>query len=308
MRRKILFLLVMVGLLGIAAGAVKYFQSQGPKDGELHVESTPGTNVFLDNKLLGTSPIKDIKVATGEHTVRLEPVSAISSIAPWQDKIMIGANLRTYINATLSESELTSAVDILWLEKSIAKKPELSVLTNPDGATVSINDTTKGITPLTVSDLDTGEDTLTVSSPGFLSRSMKIKLTAGYKLIASLKLALTSAAPEASPTPTMEQVEALDPTAKGTPIKGPSPTKTSTPTKSITPTAAVPTKPYVVIKDTPTGFLRVRMEPTTSSTEAARVKPGEMYHLFDEQSSWYQISYDGTNKGWISSQYATKVE
>lgn len=304
MKRKMVFL---GGLLLFLAGTfflIKFFQSRTPNSGELQVESTPTVSVFVDNKLLGRTPVKE-KVSTGEHTIRLEPESASGASAPWQGKVIVGPNLRTYVNATLGESELSSAVDILWLEKSLSKKPEISVVTNPDGATVSINDTTKGVSPITLNDVESGEQTLTITSPGFLSRSMKIKLTVGYKLIATMKLALSAGGvPESTPTPTPTPDENTTPTKTPTPTRGPSPTRGGpTPTP-----AAIPETPYVTIKDTPTGFLRVRADASTSSAEVGRVKPGEMYHIEDEQNGWYQIIYEGTSKGWISGQYATKTE
>ena len=179
----------------------------------------------------------------------------------------------------------------------MAKKPELSVLTSPDGATILINDSSKGITPMTISDLESGEETLTIASPGFLTRTMKVRLTPGFKLIASFKLALSGAVPTPDVTPEVA--------LSGTP----SPTLKVTPTKSASSSAvADPKKPFVIIKDTPTGFLRVRVDATTSATEAARVKPGEKYHVVSEKSGWYEISYEATKDGWISGQYAEKIE
>lgn len=298
MKRKVLFLLGIFLLVIVIGGFIKLMGSRTPKEGELRVESTPIVSVFLDNKHLGRSPLKE-KIQTGEYTLRLVPESTIGELAPWQGKISIGANLLTYVNAVLSDSELSSAVDILWLEKSLAKKPELSVITNPDGATVVIDDTTRGVTPLTMQDIDAGEHSLTIASPGFLTRTMKIKLTTGFKLIANLKLALS--------TGVQPDTSTASAAATGTPI----PTVKPGTTVAVTPTTSAnadPQKPYVLIKDTPTGFLRVRMEPSTGATEAGRVNPGEKYHLFDEQTGWYQISYDDKNKGWISGQYADKVE
>lgn len=276
---------------------MKFISSRMPKEGELRVESSPTVSVFLDNKHLGRSPYKE-KVAAGEYTLRLVPETSTGSTATWQGKIIISPSLLTYVNAVLSDSELSSAIDILWLEKSIAKKPELSVLTNPDGATVLINDTSKGVTPTTISDLDSGEETLTIASPGFLTRTMKVRLTPGFKLIASLKLALSGVVP--TPEPTQDTTSSL---------ATPSPSLKVTPTKTASSSAtADPKKPYVIIKDTPTGFLRVRIEPSTSATEAARVNPGEKYHLVSEKSGWFQITYALSKDGWISGQYAEKIE
>lgn len=300
MKRKLLFLLGIFLLLIVIGGFIKLLSARTPKEGELRVESAPVVSVFLDNKHLGRSPLKE-KLKTGEYTLRLVPESATGELAPWQGKISVGANLLTYVNAVLSDSELSSAVDILWLEKSVAKKPELSVITNPDGATVVVDDTTRGVTPLTMQDIDVGEHSLTIASPGFLTRTMKIKLTSGFKLIASLKLALSTAGAQPEPASASAEIS-------GTPTPTTKPGVTKSPTPTGTAAKPDPQKPYALILDTPTGFLRVRMEPSTGATEAGRVNPGEKYHISDEKSGWYEISYDGTNDGWISGQYADKVE
>lgn len=289
MKRKIVFFIVLLGILLGVGGVVKLISSRTPKEGELRVETTPSVSMFLDNKHVGQTPYRE-KISSGEYTIRLVPESTTTTIAPWQGNVTVGSNLLTYVRATMSDSELSTAIDILWLEKSVANTPELSIITNPDGATVVVDDATKGITPLTVQDLEAGEHTLTVTSPGFLTRTMKIKLSQGYKLIASLKLALSAAD------------TSLDTEATDSAQLSPTPDDTE---ESVSDT---PKTPYITIDDTPVGFLRVRMEPTTQSTEAARVNPGDQYHVVDEESGWYQIEYDGENVGWVSGQYATKTE
>lgn len=293
MKRKVGFFLIVIVILLIIGGVIKLLVTRSPKEGELRVDASPNVSVFLDNKHLGRTPLRE-KVAAGEYTIRLVADSTTNEIAPWQSKISVGPNLLTFINAVLSDSELSSAVDVLWLEKSVVGKPELSILTNPDGASVVLDDVTRGITPLTISDVTAGDHSLTVTSPGFLTRTMKVKLTTGYKLIASMKLALSAAGGQP-----VESSPAAEAATTPTPSVKTGETATS---------SAAPQKPYVTIKDTPTGFLRVRMEPSTSATEAGRVNPGERYHLFNQQAGWYQISHDGTNKGWISAQYADKTE
>lgn len=290
MKRKIAFLLFFLGLVVLIVGGVKVLMGRSKADGELRVETTPTVSVFLDNTHLGRTPLRQ-EVAAGEYTLKLVSESPTDQIAPWQGNITIGPNLLTYVNSALSASELSSAVDILWLEKISGNRTELSVITNPDGATVLLNNETKGVTPVAIPDIAPGDYNLTVSSPGFLTRTMKIKVSPGHKLIASFKLAL---APGGS--------AAASPSA--TPGLSPTPTKAATSSA----TFADPPKPFVVIQDTPTGFLRVRTEPSTSATEAARVNPGEKYTYFDEENGWYQIKYDGTNEGWISGQYADAVK
>lgn len=289
MKRKLGFLVGVLIVVSFIVGGVR-FLGGGPKEGVLQVQSTPTASVFLDNKHVGRTPV-ETNAASGEHTIRLVPETTTQTTASWQGSITVSREILTYVNASLAESEFATAVETMWLEKITSKQAEVAVTTNPDGATVSLDGATKGITPISIPDVTVGEHSLAIASPGFLSRTVKIKTTAGYKLNAVVKLALSGETSEvASPSPT----------AQPTPVKADGGT-------------ADPTKPFVTIKDTPTGFLRVRMEPTTAATEAAQVKPGEKYTVFDSEedakgTTWYQIKYDGTSTGWISGQYATISE
>lgn len=291
MKQKLGFLLALGGILLVVVGGLKFFGGRGAKQGMLKVNSNPKAAIFLSNKSLGQTPYEE-KADSGDFSLKLVPESTITSFASWEGSIKVAPSLLTYVNATLSESEFTSAVDVLWLEKISSKVSEVSITTNPDGATIALDGEMKGITPLSLPNVSPGEHTLTLTSPGFVTRTVKLKTTAGYKVNGIVKLALS---------PGSETQPVATPTATTT--GGPTPTPTKATTSTIT-----PLKPYAVIKDTPTGFLRVRLEASTSSSEAARVKPGDKFHIEDEKTSWYQIKYDGKNTGWISGQYAEKVE
>lgn len=64
----------------------------------------------------------------------------------------------------------------------------------------------------------------------------------------------------------------------------------------------------VEILPTGLGWLRVRSEPGLSGEEVARVDVGNTYTLIDEESGWYQIELEDGETGWVSGQYAEKVE
>ena len=72
----------------------------------------------------------------------------------------------------------------------------------------------------------------------------------------------------------------------------------------------------IEILSTPTGFLRVRAQPSTLSEEVGKVEPGQTFPLLeqDEKTGWFKIEFseagDGepAQAGWISNQYAKKVE
>ncbi|MBI5614285.1 PEGA domain-containing protein [Candidatus Gottesmanbacteria bacterium] len=293
MKRKVIFLAILVLLFFFAILLVKYVIGRTPKQGVLKVQSVPQASVFLDNKHIGRTPYED-KVEEGQYTIKIVPDESIQSLAAWQANIRISPNTLTYVNRDLSDSELTSAGDVLWLEKISSKQSEISVTTIPDGSSLLLDTGGKSVTPILLQNITPGDHTLTVSSPGFLTRTLKIRTTGGYKLIATLQLALSATGPSeatsssqvVSPTPTLSQ---------GKQASGSGSVKD-------------PLRPYIVVKETPTGYLRVRMEPTTSATEAARVKPGDKFSILSSKTGWYQITFEEGKKGWVSGQYAEKVE
>jgi hypothetical protein len=299
MKRKVFFLFSLIGLVLLIVVLVRFLGNRAPKQGELRVDSQPVATIFLDNKNIGRTPYKD-KITAGTYTLKLVPETTTTQLTSWEGKVVVGINLLTYVNANLSESELTTAIDLVWLEKITSKQSELSVTTNPDGATVLVDDVSKGVTPLSLADIVSGDHSVSVTSVGFLTRSLKIKTTPGYRLIAILKLALSGASQVAEASPTAS----LSPSGKATPTPKAA-TKSASSSASLT---VDPPKPFVVIKDTPTGFLRVRVEPSTSASESGRVNPGEKYTIIKSETGWYQIKFDGISSGWISGQYTDKVE
>lgn len=296
--------IILVGLGAVLLGggiflATRLLLGREQEPAILKVTSSPASTIFLDTQHLGKTPYED-KVKSGEYTLKLIPESGTSA-SSWQTKIKLVPGVLTYVNRELGDQELTSAGEILTLEKISDKKTEIAVLSTPDSAQVSLDGVNRGTTPLLLQDIEAGDHELSVSAPGFLERGAKIKTTPSFKLVASFQLALSSlpATPSATPTPS--------PTGGPTPTGSPKPSPKVTPKPTVSPGVELP-RPYVKILDTPTNWLRVRMGPSKEATEAAKVNPGETYPFLGEQSGWYKIKYEGTKEGWISGQYAEKFE
>lgn len=289
-RKIILFIVLFAVVVGLFFG-VRFFLNRQKTQGKsgLQVKSDPPSSVFLDSRFLGRTPYED-RIEPGEYTLKLIPESTATTTASWQGKITLEANILTYINRLLGTSDLTSSGEIISLEKLSGKDTEVSIITNPDGAQIKIDNQDKGTAPILVRNIEPGEHDVLVFSPGFVSKSIKIKATVGFKLIASVQLAVsadgTTQDKEQTPTDT-----------------NPTP---STSAKAV-PKTSDPDKPYVVILDTPTGWLRVRNEPSTTASESGKVNPKEKYKLLEEQSGWYKIQMNGS-EGWISGKYAEKFE
>lgn len=62
----------------------------------------------------------------------------------------------------------------------------------------------------------------------------------------------------------------------------------------------------VQIKDTDTGFLRVRATDSGAAEEISRVSPGERYfQLNDDDQGWIQIRLNDGREGWVAKQYVS---
>ncbi len=152
---------------------------------------------------------------------------------------------------------------------SLEKGSGLVVITNPSQAEVSIDDQNKGETPLVLKDLTPGDHKVILDKVGYSSRTINLKTLAGYQLTVSAQLALSQALKVA--------------------------------------TSSATTSPQVVIKETGTGWLRVRANPSLGGQEIGKVNVGEKYSLLEENPSWVKIRLADGSQGWVAAQFVGKV-
>ncbi|MDO8576994.1 MAG: PEGA domain-containing protein [Candidatus Daviesbacteria bacterium] len=145
----------------------------------------------------------------------------------------------------------------------------LTVISSPSEAEVEIDGKSYGKTPVTVN-IDNGEHTILVSHSNYLKRSIRADLPVNFNLTVSVDLALSEA----------------------------DLSSTATPVITIT--------PEVVVKQTPTGFLRLRDKPNLNGKEIAQVKPGDTLILLEEQGSWDRVRLSNGIEGYVSSTYVEK--
>ena len=291
MRKFVLPVIALVLVLGVGGFIIKQKFLQ-PAQAGLQVSSNPTATIFLDDKEMGMTPNEWQNLKPGEVTLKLVPQSTATTYFPWETKIKLINGMVAVVNREFGETESASAGEVMTVEKIADKKSaSLAVISIPDSAVVTLNNETKGFTPVNLDGLTEGNFEVRVSANGYKERMIRVKLVNGHKLMVNVKLAEE----KKEETGETEEEEAE---VTGTP----------TPKAAVTPQTTPPPKPYVLIKDTPTGWLRVRIEPSTTATEAAKVNPGEMYSLLDEESGWYKIEYQEDEEGWISGQYAEKYE
>lgn len=279
--KKILIILLSLLFLGGIALAIFYFFPKKKTLAALQVISTPKATIFLDGRHLGKTPFLDDKIAAGEYSLKLIPMAEATVSSSWQTKIKLTPGVLTYIERIFGLGDIDSAGEILTLEPLKNKtEVEVAVLSTPDGATIKLDGQFQGVTPLILKDVTASDHEMILSLSGFKEQSFRFKSVLGFKLTASVQLAKVGE----------EKVE--EPVAS--------------PSAVLVPEG--PTGARVKILETPTGWLRVRLEPSLAATEAAKVKPQEIYPLLEEKSGWFKIRYSEGKEGWVSGQYSQKVE
>ena len=263
-------ILPLVALLGVIFLLVKFVPT---KKAAIKIESVPQATVFINGKEVGKTPYEKEKAKPGRLDIKLVP-EGINAL-PWEKELVLSPNTRLIMYKKFAENKEEETSKILYLQKSGDKeKASLILSSTPSNVSVSIDGQMRGFSPLNLEDVGSGEHKIVLSYPGYQSEEIIARTLAGYELVVEVKLAKGKQEETQEATGSAQLTEA---------------------------------KEQVLIKDTPTGWLRVRMGPTTAATEAAKVKPGEIYPLLGEEKGWYKIEYKEGKEGWISGRYAQKI-
>lgn len=273
MRR--LFAISIASLTAIVAFAVSvYVLNHNLGKGALQVTSEPTSKVYLDGKLIGQTPLcrcelKDMLDA-GDYTIRVVPTDG--NFAPFEQKIPISPKVLTVVDRSFADGAQSSGSVISLSKLQNQNDISLSVISFPPGVNTSLDSGDIGKTPVKTSDVTESDHEVKLSKDGYQDKTIRIRTVKGYQLNALVFLGAN---------PVVASQSAVS-----------------------TPAPAAITK--ILILDTPTGFLRVRDQPSLNGNQVGEVLPGEKYDLLDEQSRWYKIKLKDGTVGWVSSQYAQK--
>lgn len=278
--RQFLFIVTPIILAVFTFTGFSFFLSQnGSGRGALQVTSVPLSNVYLNGKFIGKTPLckcegKDL-LPTGEYTLKLIPFVG-DNIDAYEQRVTITKSILTVVDRTFGTGSLSSGFTITLTPVTDKNMTELFVSSFPSGASVSIDQNDSGTTPLLLKSITPSDHDIIVTKSGYKTKTVHIQTHPGYQLNAVVYLGLL-------PPDSSSSSAALD-------------------NQPLTPQQ----KQIVRILNTPTGFLRVRTEPSLTGSEAAQVKPGETFEMTDEQDGWYQIKLPNGDFGWVSNDYAQK--
>lgn len=279
--KRLLFVVTPIILAILTFTSFSFFLSQNIMGkGALQVTSLPISNVYLNGKLVGKTPLckcegKDM-LPVGDYTIKLIPIAG-DNLEAYEQRITITKAVLTVIDRTFGAAGQSSGFVINLTPLTDKNAAQLFVSSYPSGASLSIDNNDAGNTPVLVKNTTASDHDLLITKSGYKDKAIHIQTHPGYQLNAIVSLALMP--PDASSSAAVE-------------------------TTPLTPTSIQQQK--IVILSTPVGFLRVRTEPSVSGSESAQVKPGDVLELTDEQDGWYKVKLKDGTQGWISATYARK--
>lgn len=277
MKRVLVFFAPFLIAILIFFGILFFLDRKNGK-GALQVTTNPKSRVYLENKLIGTTPFCACDLtqmlSVGDYTIKLVPQDG--NFRPFEEKITINKGTLTVVDRTFANNGEGSGSIIGLSPLNNKKDTEVLVVSFPDKANVFLDSNPVGATPLLLKQVSLSDHDLRLTSDGYKNKSIRIKTALGFRLSSLIFLGVN--------------INLSNP---------------SVASASVTFSPAIVVS-KVLILNTPTGFLRVRESNSVNSSEIAQVKPGELHELIEEKENWFKIKLSDGKVGWISSSYATK--
>ncbi|MCL5433059.1 MAG: PEGA domain-containing protein [Patescibacteria group bacterium] len=276
MAKKFLIYFLPLVVASIILVAFVFYINNNSGKGALQVTSVPKSDVYLNDKLIGETPLCKCEandmIPVGHYTVRLVPKE--DGFSPFDEKIKITKSVLTVIDRTFGKAGNSEGSVISLVPINDSKKTELMVLSFPDNTRVLVDNNPVGSTPTLVKDLTESDHEIRLIKDGYTDKTIKIRTVAGYRL-------------------TLLGFLGVNLNELSTPVVS---------TVTLTPTIAVP---KIKILQTSTGFLRVREAGSLNSAEIGKAYPEEEYEILKEESGWFEIKFKDTT-GWVSAEYVVK--
>lgn len=279
----------------------------------LQIETNNITStVFINDTYLEKTPLKQLGLQPGTYQLTIQPDDP-KYVAHQTTITLRGGTLTAVAWKPGTRAELSGGV-IYELEPIKDKKSaEVSIVTIPDEAIVSLDGGQKEFAPMIFTNLNPGKHTLMLVLPSYQSQELNIDALAGYRTLVTAKLAKEdpSAASGESLTTGNNQNSATE-SAEASP-------ETETATSSARTRALTGTQsqeiplPRITIKSTNffqagEEVLRVRDQAGAQGKELGFAPVGNSYAYFGQTlSGWHKISFNG-QEGWVSSQFTILEE
>ena len=298
-------LLILLSSLILSGCTVKNLFVKKPAG--LEVTTSAPATVYLADKELGKTPLKNQSITPGKYTIRLMPED--KTLAPYETTVSLESAASTVISRSFGETLLDSSGYSLSLVPDKANEATLSIVSDPDTGSLTIDGVPSGFTPLSKRSVSPGNHEVVVGTPGFAEQKISVIAVTGFNLVVSVKLksepiSLTPSSP--SPSTTVNDASSSA-QANVLPSSTPTPNPKSSPSSM---PSTTPAKPYVTVSNSAdvvsAGGLNVRKEPNSSASSLGKADVGEHLKYLGETTSagWHKIEFEGS-VGYVSAKYTT---
>lgn len=276
-----------------------------PKGG-VKVTSNQISDIYLDAKNIGTTPLSNSPLEVKKYQLRIVPQDP--SFAPEETQVKLFPGFETTVDWLFGKTKDDSSGYIFEAENAHKRDAsELEITTDPDNVPININGENKGFSPLVVDSLPVGDYQLGLQAPGYNESNRSVRLMKGKRLLVTVKLA-RKPLDIAATAPTLAPLPAPVTTPRPTPRPTPKLT-TSTSSSSAVLGKSTAKKPYIEVLDTPTGFLRVRSKPAADGDILGQLNVGETVPYGGTTTdNWFKIVFGATSSAWVSGQYSRLVQ
>lgn len=268
------------------------------------------SSVFIDGQYLNKTPLIEKNLAPGKHTIRIEPEDP--EYLPYETEVTLNPGVLTVVTwKSATRPEQMGGV-IYEMEKINSKDTsEVSFVTIPDGAIITLAGQEKEFSPVTIPNVQPGQLEYEITLPSYETQSHSIEVAAGYRMIINVKLAKLdpNATKDASEKMSEEELEASVSAETADQPKEESANEATVSGQTLLSGSSQ------LVEITSTNFfqdgkevLRVRNNPGPNGSEIGLAEVGKNYpYLGVEQSGWYKISFE-TKQGWVSASYAKIID
>lgn len=271
-------------------------------------------SVLLNGSKVGSTPYSDQNLEPGTYTVRIEPED--DEFATYETSVTLYTGTLAVMNWTLGKTPETSG-GVIYEMEPLKKKKEanLSIASIPDGAIVKVDDVSEGFTPVLLKTMTVGSHRFQVTLPSYKDEEQTVNIAEGFQMNVTVKLAKQKVATTSDVETEVASDSAIATSSAKTASSSATPTpksrldsvsselKESTGSARTTGASTTTSGKMLTIKETGTGWLRVRAKAGTAGEELAKVDVGDSFPYFEVANGWYEIEYEKGKKGWVNGQY-----
>ncbi len=276
MKRFLMWVVPLLIAIPVFIGMVVFLNQKTGKGG-LQVTSVPQSQVYLDGKLIGKTPLCKCEradmISVGDHVVKLVPAG--TAFLPFEAKVTIYKSVLTVLDRTFGNGASSAGSVITLTPLADKNATQFFIISFPDKAQVLLDGSPVGVTPLLLKSITASDHEMTLKKDGYKDKVIRVRAAKGYKLSSIVFMGISDEIVTASAS-------------------------------AVASSSAAPSVVKILILDTPTGFLNVRESASLGGSIIQKVNPGDSFDLISEQTGWYEIKLTDGKIGWVNSQYASK--